>query len=107
MKSFTLKVSLAVSLLALISLVGALPTKSDSARAQLDHSQGQARQHRALPAAQTPTLSRPAARAVPAYIPPRLPRAGHSSSVSVRVFGFLCCRRRGGWGWGLVAAPGS
>jgi hypothetical protein len=49
MKSFTLKVSLAVSLLALISLVGALPTKSDSARAQLDHSQGQARQHRALP----------------------------------------------------------
>lgn len=47
MKSFTLRISLAASLLILLSLVGALPTRSDSARTQLDKSPDQARPHRA------------------------------------------------------------
>jgi len=38
MKGFTLRISLAVSLLALLSLVGALPTQSDSGRPQLNRS---------------------------------------------------------------------
>ena len=49
MKSFTLRISLAASLLILLSLVGALPTRSDSARTQLDKSPDQARQHRPVP----------------------------------------------------------
>jgi Subtilase family len=36
MKSFTLRISLAASLLFLLSLVGALPTRSDSSRAQVN-----------------------------------------------------------------------
>ena len=38
MKGLTLRISLAASLLALLSLVGALPTQSDSGRAQLNRS---------------------------------------------------------------------
>jgi hypothetical protein len=49
MKSFTLRISLAVSLLILLSLVGALPTRSDSARAQLNPTEDRARQHRSRP----------------------------------------------------------
>ncbi len=39
MKSFTLRISLAASLLMLLSLVGALPTRSDSGRAQLKNTE--------------------------------------------------------------------
>src|SRR5947207_2640906 len=46
MKSFTLRISLAASLLILMSLVAALPTRSDSGRAQLNHSPDQGRQRR-------------------------------------------------------------
>jgi hypothetical protein len=49
MKSFTLRISLAASLLFLLSLVGALPTRSDSARAQLNPTEDRGRQRRSRP----------------------------------------------------------
>jgi hypothetical protein len=49
MKSFTLRISLAASLLVLLSLVGALPTRSDSARAQFNQSEDQTGKRRSRP----------------------------------------------------------
>jgi Subtilase family len=50
MKGFTLRISLAASLLALVSLVGTLPTQSDSGRAQLNsHSEDRAKKGAARP----------------------------------------------------------
>jgi hypothetical protein len=46
MKSFTLRISLAGSLLILLSLVGALPTRSDSARAQFNQEEDRTRKPR-------------------------------------------------------------
>jgi len=46
MKSFTLRISLAASLLILLSLVGALPTRSDNARAQFNQTEDRTRKPR-------------------------------------------------------------